>query len=69
MSAAVFTPAVADDIMEMLLDAHDGLDEKKSAALNARLVLTLAAELAAPSGKQGGIETVRECISIAHQAA
>ena len=35
----------ADDFYEALLAAHHGLDEKQSAALNARLVLLLANQI------------------------
>jgi hypothetical protein len=40
--AAIDAP---DDFYEALLKAHEGLDMNASAALNARLVLLLAAEL------------------------
>lgn len=36
-----------DDFYEALLKAHEGLDANASAALNARLVLLLAAEIGA----------------------
>ncbi|KPF66474.1 hypothetical protein IP84_15870 [beta proteobacterium AAP99] len=40
--AAIDAP---DDFYEALLKAHEGLDTSASAALNARLVLLLAAEI------------------------
>lgn len=39
------TAPVADDIMELLLNAHEGLSAADSQAFNARLILVLAAEL------------------------
>ena len=39
------TPARADPLFQTLADAHDGLSEADSAALNARLVLLMAAAI------------------------
>ena len=61
MTNHTFTAAVADEIMEALIAAHEGLDEKKSAVLNARLVLSLAADLAT----KADLDCVRECIRAA----
>ena len=48
----------ADGFYEALLDAHQGLDEAQSAALNARLVLLLANQV-------GDSALLRQCISLA----
>jgi hypothetical protein len=47
-----------DDFYQMLIDAHAGLDDKRSAALNARLVLLLANHV-------GDLEALREAIALA----
>ncbi len=39
-------PQAADDFYEALLDAHAGHSAEQSAALNARLILLLAGEVA-----------------------
>ena len=48
----------ADGFYEALLDAHQGLDEAQSAALNARLVLLLANQV-------GDSVLLRQCIALA----
>ena len=48
----------ADGFYEALLDAHQGLDEAQSAALNARLVLLLANQV-------GDSALLRKCIALA----
>jgi anthranilate phosphoribosyltransferase len=47
-----------DDFYEALLAAHQGLDEKESAALNARLVLLLANHV-------GSLPVLREALALA----
>jgi hypothetical protein len=47
-----------DDFYEALLAAHEGLDDKESAALNARLVLLLANHI-------GGLPLLREALALA----
>jgi hypothetical protein len=47
-----------DDFYEALLAAHEGLDDKESAALNARLVLLLANHV-------GSLLVLREALSLA----
>lgn len=47
-----------DDFYQALIDAHAGLDESRSAALNARLVLLLANHV-------GDLEALREAIALA----
>jgi hypothetical protein len=47
-----------DDFYEALLAAHEGLDDKESAALNARLVLLLANHI-------GGLPVLREALALA----
>jgi hypothetical protein len=47
-----------DDFYQALIDAHAGLDEFRSAALNARLVLLLANHV-------GDLEALREAIALA----
>jgi hypothetical protein len=47
-----------DDFYQALIDAHAGLDEPRSAALNARLVLLLANHI-------GDLEALREAIELA----
>jgi len=47
-----------DDFYQQLIDAHAGLDETRSAALNARLVLLLANHV-------GDLEALREAIALA----
>ena len=43
---------------EQLLDAHEGLDEKQSALLNARLILLLANQV-------GEAKVLKECVEAA----
>jgi len=47
-----------DDFYQALIDAHAGLDDRCSAALNARLVLLLANHV-------GDLEALREAIALA----
>lgn len=48
----------ADAFYEQLLDAHEGLDEKQSALLNARLILLLANQV-------GDAKVLKECVEAA----
>ncbi|MBV9078802.1 MAG: DUF2783 domain-containing protein [Methylobacteriaceae bacterium] len=48
-----------DDVYEALLAAHHGLDDRSSAALNARLILLLANELDDPDRVLAAIELAR----------
>ena len=50
--------AQPDDFYQMLIDAHAGLSDEQSVALNARLVLLLANQV-------GDLETLREAIDAA----
>jgi predicted protein tyrosine phosphatase len=50
-----------DDFYQTLIDAHAGLSESQSAALNARLILLLANQV-------GDYETLREAIAAARDA-
>lgn len=47
-----------DDFYEALIEAHAGLSEEQSAALNARLILLLANQV-------GDIDTLKEAIAAA----
>lgn len=47
-----------DDFYQALIDAHIGLTDEQSAALNARLVLLLANQV-------GDLQTLREAIAAA----
>ncbi len=47
--------AHGDEFYNLLMDAHEGLDETQSHALNARLVLMLANEI-------GNIETLKSVL-------
>ncbi|MEO8037967.1 MAG: DUF2783 domain-containing protein [Betaproteobacteria bacterium] len=47
-----------DDFYQALIDAHAGLDDARSAALNARLVLLLANHV-------GDLEALREALALA----
>lgn len=49
-----------DDFYQALIDAHAGLDEGRSVALNARLVLLLANHV-------GDLEALREAIAFARE--
>lgn len=53
--------AAPDDVYAALLEAHEGLTEAESAALNARLILVLANHLGDP-------EVLREAIAVARAA-
>jgi hypothetical protein len=50
----------ADAFYEQLLDAHEGLDEKQSALLNARLILLLANQVGDP-------RVLKDCVEAARQ--
>jgi 2-hydroxychromene-2-carboxylate isomerase len=50
--------AQPDEFYQALIDAHAGLDDDASAALNARLVLLLANQI-------GDLETLREALAVA----
>jgi len=50
-----------DDFYQALIEAHAGLSEQESAALNARLILLLANQV-------GDLETLKEAIAVARGA-
>ncbi|HJW53435.1 MAG TPA: DUF2783 domain-containing protein [Burkholderiaceae bacterium] len=50
-----------DDFYQALIDAHSGLTEAQSAALNARLILVLANQV-------GEYETLRAALAVARSA-
>lgn len=50
-----------DDFYQALLEAHAGLSDGQSAALNARLVLLLANQV-------GDLDTLRQAITVARAA-
>ena len=50
-----------DDFYQALIEAHAGLSEAQSAALNARLILLLANQV-------GDLETLKEAIAAAKAA-
>ena len=52
--------AAGDDFYEALLDAHQGLSEAESAALNARLILVLANHIGDVSVLQDALEVARQ---------
>ena len=52
--------AAGDDFYEALLDAHQGLSEADSAALNARLILVLANHI-------GDVAVLKQAIDAARQ--
>lgn len=52
--------AAGDDFYEALLDAHQGLSDADSAALNARLILVLANHI-------GDVEVLRQALQAARQ--
>jgi hypothetical protein len=52
--------ADADAFYEQLLDAHQGLDERQSALLDARLILLLANQV-------GDARVLKECVEAARQ--
>lgn len=54
--------AQPDDFYQALLEAHAGLTEQESAALNARLILLLANQV-------GDLATLKEAIAAAKAAA
>ena len=51
-----------DDFYQALIDAHAGLTEEQSAALNARLVLLLANQIGDLATLQQAIAAARESI-------
>jgi len=51
-----------DEFYQALIDAHAGLDDEASAALNARLVLLLANQI-------GDLDTLREALAVARGAS
>jgi Protein of unknown function (DUF2783) len=52
--------AAGDDFYELLIDAHRGLDEARSAKLNAKLILLLANHIGDLSVLRAAIELARE---------
>ncbi len=50
-----------DDFYQALIDAHAGLSDEQSAALNARLILLLANQI-------GDFSTLREAIDLARKS-
>jgi len=48
----------ADDVYQMLIDAHEGLSKPESDALNARLILTLMNHIGDP-------EVIRQALALA----
>ena len=52
--------AAGDDFYEALLDAHQGLSDAESAALNARLILVLANHIGDVSVLQQALEAARQ---------
>jgi hypothetical protein len=54
--------SAADDFYEMLIEAHRDLDEARSHALNARLILLLANHI-------GDMALLREALRLAREAA
>jgi anthranilate phosphoribosyltransferase len=53
--------ASPDDFYQALIEAHAGMSEQESAALNARLILLLANQV-------GDLETLKEAIATARGA-
>ncbi|MEZ5824164.1 MAG: DUF2783 domain-containing protein [Geminicoccaceae bacterium] len=51
----------SDEFYAMLLDAHDGLGDEESEALNARLVLILANQI-------GNLDILREAVEAASRS-
>ncbi|HWQ37683.1 MAG TPA: DUF2783 domain-containing protein [Burkholderiales bacterium] len=51
---------VPDDFYEALIEAHRGLSDEQSAALNARLILLLANHI-------GDLEALREALHLARE--
>lgn len=52
--------ANADDVYQMLIDAHEGLSKEQSDALNARLILTLINHI-------GDAEVIAEALEVARK--
>jgi hypothetical protein len=55
---AMLNQVDADAFYEQLLDAHEGLDEKQSALVNARLILLLANQVGDP-------KVLKDCVEAA----
>jgi hypothetical protein len=55
-----FSPG--DDFYQLLIDAHRGLDDDRSAMLNARLILLLSNHI-------GDLAVLREALMLARQEA
>ena len=51
-----------DEFYEALLDAHQGLTEEQSDALNARLILTLANHI-------GDVSVLKQAVAVAKDAS
>ena len=51
-----------DDLYQALIDAHTGLTEQQSAALNARLILLLANHIGDLAVVRQAIDTARESL-------
>jgi hypothetical protein len=52
-----------DDFYQALIDAHAGLTEVQSAALNARLVLLLANQVGDPDTLRAAIAAARDSVA------
>jgi hypothetical protein len=52
-----------DDVYEMILTAHEGLSDRDSAALNARLVLLLANHAGDPAVVEAAIAAARASLT------
>lgn len=63
MAKLIVSPNLSapDDVYAALLDAHEGLSEDESAALNARLILVLANHI-------GDLDVVTEALTVAAEA-
>lgn len=55
-----------DDLYQALIDAHTGLTEQQSAALNARLLLLLANHIGDLAVVRQAIDTARESLDKQH---
>ena len=54
--------AQPDDFYQALIEAHDGLSDQQSAALNARLVLLLSNHIGDMSAIREAIAAARACL-------
>ena len=52
-----------DDFYQALIDAHAGLTEAQSAALNARLILLLANQVGDPDTLRAAIAAARDSVA------